>query len=617
MDESLHKKLIKDIDILKSKVRKYSSSALTGSVAVELRKQFFPDARESKLISPARQSFYLLGIMLTTPEPSNPQNLSAQAIDKIFGLLNKIFQAYEWMFWPSKKDKDRLTDEWYRCREVAMPVFLHYFNSSLLATVEQIKQRVIDYVQPFDNVLIAEIGLSSSEVIEIIDNIAAIQQKKLDELYDLAEREREIRQGLLEQAQAEDWDLTRLKQETASSEYADLLPMFISKMDTRFSIEKSLLVGEEQKVDDFLVMFSSKRTGDEEYVYITEDNPAEKYPLFEYDIDKYFCPSLNALYIAALNSLEDILLESDKKDSFLKSRDKTLEKVGANIFARLLGEDSLCFCELYETKELQYEHDILIVSNRHLYIIEAKASPPLEPFRDPEKAYKRLKRHFKSSRGIQKGFEQALRIQKKLQEQGKLSFYNEKAEQVVEFKSEDFDKIFCICLTRDDFGPIATNLNFLLEKDDTDLYPWVINIYDLESLEEGFRNLGLEEPDLARYIENRIHLHGKIFGTDELEYVGFFIKHGGLEQLRQVEADMVVLEPRYSDIFDEIYFANKFEEEAEVKVTEPVLADFRDELKAALEIQRKKSEDLKERRADEKKKRKKKMQKQSRKRNRS
>jgi hypothetical protein len=228
-----------------------------------------------------------------------------------------------------------------------------------------------------------------------------------------------------------------------------------------------------------------------------------------------------------------------------------------------------------------------------------------------------IKRHFNSSRGIQKGFEQALRIQKRLQEQGDLILYNKRAEQVIELKSEDFDKVFCICITRDNFGPIATNLNLLLEKDDLDSYPWVINIHDLESLEEGFRHLGLEELDLVRYVENRIQLHGKVFGTDELEYVGFFIKHGGLEQLKQVEADMISLEPKYSDIFDEIYFANKFGEKVEVEVTEPILTDFRDQLKAALEIQHRKSEDLKKKRADKKKRRKRKIQKQSRKRNRS
>jgi hypothetical protein len=426
MDEKLHKELIKNIDSLKAEVAKYSSAALTGTVAIQLRKQFFPDNEESKLVSPAKQSFYLLGIMLTTSEPTNSYNLNAQAIDKIIELLNKIFQSYALMFWPSKEDKDNLTDEWYRCREVAVPAFLHYFNTSLMASVEQIKKRAIDYVKPFDDVLLDKINLFSSEVMRIVDDICNIQQKKLDELYVLAEREKEIRLGLLERAKVEGWDISRLRQETANSEYADFLPIFFNKMDTAFSIEKSILTGESNKINNSLSNLSIKRTGGEEFTYITEDNTAEKCPLFEHEIGKYFCPSINALYISALKLMESVLLDSSKKDSFLKARDKTLERVGADLFTRLIGDKSLCLCELYETKDLQYEHDILIIKNRHLYIIEAKASPPIEPFRDPAKAYTRLKRHFKSDRGIQKGFEQARRILKRLREEGAFCLYSNK-----------------------------------------------------------------------------------------------------------------------------------------------------------------------------------------------
>lgn len=202
--------------------------------------------------------------MLTTPEPTNPHNLNQRAVDHIIGLLNKIFQAYAWMFWPSKEDKDNMTDEWYRCREVAMPAFLHYFNTSLMASVEQIKKRAIDYLQPFDDVLINKINLSSSEVMRVVDDIFNLQQEKLDELYTLKERERELRLGLLERAKAEDWDINRLKQETKSSEYADFIPMFLSKMDMLFSIEKATLIGESSetcRIDSFLSNFSIQRSG--------------------------------------------------------------------------------------------------------------------------------------------------------------------------------------------------------------------------------------------------------------------------------------------------------------------------------------------------------------------
>jgi hypothetical protein len=84
----------------------------------------------------------------------------------------------------------------------------------------------------------------------------------------------------------------------------------------------------------------------------------------------------------------------------------------------MLGHDAQCFHGLFETEDLHHEHDIIIIRKRELYIIEAKASPPIEPFRDSEKSYNRLKRHFQSDKGIQKGFEQANRILRRLQNEG-------------------------------------------------------------------------------------------------------------------------------------------------------------------------------------------------------
>jgi hypothetical protein len=39
-------------------------------------------------------------------------------------------------------------------------------------------------------------------------------------------------------------------------------------------------------------------------------------------------------------------------------------------------------------------------------------------------------------------------------------------------------KLRCACVTRDDFGPLATNLKLLLEKADGNAFPWGTNILD-------------------------------------------------------------------------------------------------------------------------------------------
>jgi hypothetical protein len=571
VDNKLHEELLKNVKKLKLEVSSYSLHSLTSTIAVYLRQQNFSGNNEFNLISPVKQCFYLIGIMLTTPEPIVPKNLDKRRVGRLVNLLNDIFYAYGWMFWPSKEDKDNLTPEWYRCREVAMPTFTHYFNTSLIASVEQIKKRIIEYLQPFDDVLGEEIGLSSLEVIEIVDSISKLQQSKLDEIYNLTDKEKDLRLELLKRAKAEDWDRDRLSQETQSSEYADFVPIYFDKIDTLFSFSKSDLITKADVTEKFFSNFSIRRKSGIDFTYITEENPAENNPLFTEGDDRYFCPLINALYIAVFRRMEALILKSMKKDAFLKVRDKTLEKSGAELFVQLIGNNAQCFCGLFETKDLHYEHDIIVICGRNLYIVEAKASPPIEPFRDPEKAYARLKSRFKGDTGIQKGFEQANRIRTRLQNEGEFWLYNNKSERFLELKSQEFDYVFCICLTRDNYGPIATNLNLLLEKTDDDIYPWVINIYDLESLVEAFNHLDLKEADLIRYINQRLQLHGKVFGTDELEYFGYFLKHKHFPDLNQLQADMMVLDHNESDIFDEIYVANQSGEKIVIDVVEPVL----------------------------------------------
>ena len=118
---------------------------------------------------------------------------------------------------------------------------------------------------------------------------------------------------------------------------------------------------------------------------------------------------------------------------------------------------------------------------------------------------------------------------------------------------------------------ISNEPKSITRKNDSAPYPWVVNELDLEFLIQGFKHLDLNENDLVNYLKVRITLHGKLFGTDELEYAGYFIKHGGLDEVINQKADLIFLAPDYSDIFDEIYMAEKSGEHIKVNVKPAVL----------------------------------------------
>ncbi|WP_369857677.1 hypothetical protein [Candidatus Thalassolituus haligoni] len=576
MEEKLHTELIEKIEELKGLVKRFSTSSLLNTVAMELRKHSFPDQENSRLVSPAKQCFYLMGIMQQTEEPCEPQTLDEKSTSKLIDSLNEVFQLYALIFWPSEEEKDDLSEEWHRCREVAMPAFLHYFNTSLMASVEQVANRINEGLLRFDQDITDHIGLSISSCLDICNLIAKLQQNKLDQLYLDAEKEKELRLGLLDAAASEGWSEQRLKEETAKSEYSSFIPRFLEHMNNLFSFKTDELDHSQEEIEKFLTYFSLKRGAGIEFTYITEENPAESRPIIESNDSNYFCPSINALFTSLLNQLETIVLNSEKRDRFLHHRDMLLEKSGEGLFLDLLKEEAIAYSGLYETANLHHEHDSIIVSGRNLFLVEAKASPPIEPFRDPEKSYTRIKRHFRSNRGIQKGFEQAERIRGQLAKGSEVSLYDGDSNLVLTLNPDDFDNVFSICLTRDDYGPLATNLNLLLEKSAEAPYPWVINQFDLESLVQGYKHLELKEEHLVTYLNERIQLHGKLFGTDELEYVGFGLKHGGLKDVIEKDADLIFLSPDYSDIFDEIYLSEKSGEKVKIDVTRPILMDARE-----------------------------------------
>jgi hypothetical protein len=171
-------------------------------------------------MSAARQWTFLLGLMLTTPEPADQQQFGAAEFDRSHDLLNNIFGAYAWAYFPEAGEM--ITEEWRRTREVAMPAFLVYFNQDLLASTAQVEQRIRRYLSPFDKELLAELGLSASKAVEMGHSITDSMQDAADLLVETAKREKQARLDLLDRAKQERWEMERLRLEAQAPAYRDL-----------------------------------------------------------------------------------------------------------------------------------------------------------------------------------------------------------------------------------------------------------------------------------------------------------------------------------------------------------------------------------------------------------
>lgn len=581
MNRRFHDQLIKDTEALRRLVGECSSETIAGMCSAYVLDRTKFNERFGILAAPGRQIFFILGLMLTTPEPANAREFDHDDWQRSVNLSNSIYNSYLRMFSLGAEESSVSVDEWIGTRDVAASAFLHYFSTGILATREQITERIRRYVAPFDNELKVQTNISASEALHIADWMAANFERTAEGLHQTANAEKEARTELLLQAALENWDPVSLKQEmrkavwrTKSKDLFQLLDSFLKV--TRSSIRRQF---GHRIADAFWKLYVSQRGTISDFTYLTERNPAEERPLFQVEEGVALCPSLSALYWSIVKASEAQLANGSHRHSFLRKRDKILESQVEHSLRRIFADTADYYPEVFETEALQYEHDLVLYWGSKLFIVEAKASPPVEPFRDPEKALTRLRRAFRSDRGIQKAYEQADRIRKRLEDGHTIDLFDRNRNRIAEIKPEGITDVYAICITRDDFGPLAADLSLLLEKEEDVPYPWVADIFDLQTIAGAWEYFGWGPDRLCEYLGDRIRLNGRLRAWDEMDIVGFFVRHGTLSYLNEAEVDRLQLTPDYSNVFDRIYEAKHGGEQVLYAPAEPTMGDFGEMLK--------------------------------------
>lgn len=503
---------------------------------------------ETGLHSPFKQSYFLLALALTTPEPAGPGRLGEPEWEYVHEILVAVDTAYLRLFFPDPVEMSQASEDEKHRLSVAMVAFLHHFNTGVLASVEQIVQRVRDQIIPFDDVLKAKVGLAATEALEMVDWLRDRVQGGLDRLVDSARSAR----AAAESARLGEWTQFGIKAEGAAraarswfSDGSD--PLEVSRRDFENSFGA-------ERVAAFWDLFVSERGSipAEATLYYTQENPAERRPLFAPDRSRLYCPGLNPVYVAVLTQFAQFLrADPETEHQYLRRRDTALERRTETLFHAFFGPDAEVFSSFCETPTRQFEHDLIVLWNRNLLVIEAKAAAPVEPRRDPDQSFTRLRDSFRKKSGIQSAYEQTMRITRRLRQGEQVSLFAPDGTLARVISPSDVDRTYGICVTADNFGALATDLSTLLEKDAKDEYPWVVNIYDLETFFDALKRKGWGPAELLAYIDQRAHFHGHTSNSDELEFAGAFILHGNL-CLPPRRGTHLVLDPHYADVFDAI-----------------------------------------------------------------
>lgn len=575
MNKLLHKGLVAGIEKLRRITCTLSIESIVNFVATEQRRFNEGNLSGKHLSAPFKQGMYLLGIASNQPEPVDATIIDKGKSDQIITILNSIFNKYALAYFPENDEYiEGMNSQWQRDRRIAMPAFLRHFTAGFNISTHKIKSWIKYYYQDFDKQIHHHFGISCQTMIDVGTFFEEQILKNYEGVKDTVDGIDSYRHKYIKMME-EDYN-SALSDMRSNQKLLSLAEKFHTDTNEIHSIKASELVnrfGEEIK-NSILKHFTTTRGCSDLIQYITDENPVTRRPILTVDGDRLYFVLNNSYYQSIINNLDTLLSIGSAANSFLKARDRKLEQKTAELFRRLLPSDAEFYESAFETDRAHFEHDLIIVHDDRLIIIEAKASPPREPLRDPSKAFIRIRDHFKSNAGIQKAYNQAHSLEKNLLTNKKVELYDKKGTRLAVLDSERFRKIYCVCVTRDDFGAMATDLSLLLEKDENFAYPWAVNITDLEFMIDGFFHLGLGYERFYKYLDQRQLLHGKVFGTDELEYAGAFLKYNGLDKFIDAPADFIPLDISESDVFDEIYYAELNGEKITIEQIDPELTFF-------------------------------------------
>lgn len=504
------------------------------------------------LSSPARQTLYLFGIACSTPEPESQTINFDNKMAHVTKLLNDIFGKYLSAYFPSKDDLNGgLEEDWYKAREVALPMFLSYFFEGDKIATDDYENIIKIYFDGFEKEISEHFGITHHQMLTIGTLIGELIQAKFDRLKEII-NVLKVEHEALQHIKSEGFEdfMRSVRERTAhlSHEYNDLMGSSVS-----FNFESIKESVGNDTVDFFLKTFVTERGQSPSIKYITDENPYSYKPICTANNQDYFLPSLNFFYEALIANLERFFKSSKSADRFRKARDNRLEKEVYTAFKNFLPSSAVFFESAFETSTSHNEHDLVILNGKDILIVEAKAAARREPLRDPSKAYRRLRDDFRKNSGIQSAYIQANNLRHLILSNKNTPLYDKKGNMLFTIEREKFDNIYCICITKDDFGMVATDLTLLLEKKNEDPYPWVISIHDLKYYLACLTEIGLDHTYLLKYIAARIKVNGSILASDELEFAGAHLNYGGFESIKTSNNAKIFLDLSESRVFDEIH----------------------------------------------------------------
>lgn len=539
---------------LKEYLRQYDTACMLGQLSQMASMITSGMAQEElgNLSSPQRQLYYIAGLLMSAePNEECKFNYRDEEWDYIVEKINAIEAEYNKMFWP--KEDEVVDEEWKRKRIVAMPSFYAYFNLGPLNFEEQTISWIRDLFSQMDRQIESAIHLKTEDFLNFYESMDSWCQHNFQMFSQTTKMP--IRENWKDYARIELGVVDEAPDEIKAIGM-ERMPMmtFIADYGMKNRFYPQDLVTDElpiEKVNTILQLLSCKRE-DRDFLYYASKQPGN--PLFETPIvdigDGLYQVYEEKQVLHAIESLlEKICCVSEEETSkFSKKKGDLLERKTVNLLQKFFKGRATIYQGYYVDG---CEQDILVLYRDMALVIEAKAYPMHEPFRDPSRAFTRIQRDFNKSIGYAN--EQLWRVEQKFIEQKPLILTDKDGNVIAEIDTKKYvDGDYYIIVNQKSFGQVQIDLSVLLDLQEGAHFPWAIRYDDLEAFILTLKRMGKDWRYLKQFLLNREYLHGRVIASDELEICGGYLTGDLTEEMLQGD-DMITCTPSLASVFDKQY----------------------------------------------------------------
>lgn len=560
---------------LKAEIGKVNPLYLMGMLNQQVICSVNFDKSTEKLPDGFAQKFhYICGLLASRPLPPPEMERREQGgFERVLKITDELFQEYIafWMAHQAPEDEKQ-----HRERGAGLSAFMSPLFEPKLGSTEQFIQFALDQFEPFDGrFFIPQMGVTARQCVDIskaiLERVSAQHTTFFNDTLDLMRPFHEA------------WELYRegkLTIEESRAKVKDVQPQELGRRykDNESKFISSFIVSKEDlsanfpvpALDAYFDSFSFEPGAiNKDFRLPTDFNELDLTPLMRLEEEKYYVTEAPRLLPTLSTSLLHKISNSSLAQRYFISRDRLTHHKSVQFLGKVFPPETIVTEAYYGgSRNMDYETDILILHGRTLLICEVKAKALRNPLHT-EGNLQKIRSDFNNS--IQAAYTQAVRTRGFIQAQESTLFLRRNRQHLCTLKRDDFDEYLLMVVTAESFGNLATDLSALLEKEEEGPYPLAISLFDLELLVTR-----LNTPEkFFDYLRQRGQLHGLVYGGDELDFAGYYLRYGNLdfsEHLRGREG-MIMLGGDFSRIFDEDWYkSHGFDVGGDGKAAGPYIA---------------------------------------------